>query len=1316
MRTKFTWIHAFCCVVILFLFLNNRFLDFENDLGYTQAPGDGLCSDCHTPTTSASLSISSLPQYIQPNKEYTITVSITRPNNSSLLRAGFQSVILNAAGGVAGEMISASPRSEVDQHINNNNGVINYFESEEQTVDEFADTNTISWKLKWMSPGEVGTTVKVYAGGVVADDFNSNFGALSVGHKNFTAVVEAPPTVTLNVSDVTCYGQSNGMVTAMASGPNSPFSYSWSNGAHTNKITNLAPGVYSVTVTNAHGLTTTAEAVVNQPPELFASATVIDPILCFGGKGTVFLEESGGEFPYLYSFNNGPFQSDNVFGNISGGTYLFAIKDANNCVETGSVFLSQPTALNSSISHMNVSCYGGSNGSLNLTPSGGTPEYSYHWSNGAVTQDLNNLVAGTYVVTISDMNGCLKVVSQSIAEPPPLTTSAVITHVTCNGDMDGSINLNTSGGTGALTYDWSPDGPDNPDNDLQDLDSLSAGVFSVTVTDMNGCIRSDTFTVEQTAFVLNAAVTNISCYGALTGAIDLSPGGGTGPLTYDWNTDGPDSLDNDPQDLDSLVAGTYIVEVTNSVGCVQADTFIVTQAPALVLEATVSNVLCDGAATGAIDIAATGGTGPLTFDWNTDGPDSLDNDMRDLDSLVAGTYIVEVTDSVGCVQADTFIVTQAPALVLEATVLNVLCNGAATGAIDLSPSGGTGPLTYDWNTDGPDSLDNDMQDLNSLVAGTYIVEVTDSVGCFRSDTFFLTQAPVLVLGATVSNVLCNGTATGAIDLFAAGGSGALTYDWSNDGPDEPDDDPQDIGGLTAGAYTVTVTDANGCSNTASFSVTQPAVITLGMTPQNASCFGFADATVLLSAAGGTGAFTYDWSNDGPDEPDDDPQDMGGLAAGAYTVTVTDANGCSNTASATVTQPDVITLGMTPQNASCFGFADGTVLLSAAGGTGAFTYDWSNDGPDEPDDDLQNITGLAAGAYTVTVTDANGCSNTASATVTQPAVITLGITPQNASCYGFADGTVLLSAAGGTGAFTYDWSNDGPDEPDDDPQNIAGLTAGAYTVTVTDANGCSITGSTIVSQPNDLVLTSTVKNVACFGELTGSIMIDVAGGTPAYTFIWSNGTSGNNLLNVGAGNYAISVVDANGCVITHDYNISQPASPVTVGIDSITMTTPGNNSGNVWITVGGGIQPYSYIWTNLATQELIYTEDLLGVYAGVYSLMVMDSNQCLVLLDSIVIQVITDVITDLSDYTGFQLFPNPNPGIFNVVLKQENLSANYRFAVHTITGLEVTAITFGAQILNTGGIIDLKALPSGQYYLHLWEDGKILGYKTFIVQR
>src|SRR5512133_3536274 len=487
------------------------------------------------------------------------------------------------------------------------------------------------------------------------------------------------------------------------------------------------------------------------------------------------------------------------------------------------------------------------------------------------------------------------------------------------------------------------------------------------------------FTITQPLAAVTApgVVTNVLCFGASTGAINITPAGGVGPYTFAWTGAG---VAAGAEDQTGLAAGAYSVIVTDANLCSTASLpFTITQpAAAVTAPGVVTNVLCFGGSTGAINITPAGGVGPYTFAWTGAG---VAAGAEDQTGLAAGAYSVIVTDANLCSTASLpFTITQpAAAVTAPGVVTNVLCFGGSTGAINITPAGGVGPYTFAWTGAGGAAA---AEDQAGIAGGADSVIVTDANSCSRASLPYTITQPLAAVTApgVVTSRLCFGASTGAINITPAGGVGPYTFAWTGAGVAAAAEDQT---GLAAGAYSVIVTDANSCS-TASlpFTITQPAAaVTAPGVVTNVLCFGGSTGAINITPAGGVGPYTFAWTGAGVAAG---AEDQTGLAAGAYSVIVTDANLCSTASlpftitqpAAAVTAPGVVT------NVLCFGGSTGAINITPAGGVGPYTFAWTGAGVAAGAEDQ---TGLAAGAYSVIVTDANLCS-TASLpfTITQPA--------------------------------------------------------------------------------------------------------------------------------------------------------------------------------------------------------------------------------------------------------------------------------------------------------------------------------------------
>ncbi|MBF9140923.1 T9SS type A sorting domain-containing protein [Hymenobacter properus] len=1025
--------------------------------------------------------------------------------------------------------------------------------------------------------GTDGTITLTVAGGTAPYTYLWNGGAtsqnrtgLGAGTYNVTvtdangctatasATIAQPALLTASAAktDVSCFGYATGTITLTVAGGTAPYTYLWNGGATTQNRTGLAAGTYNVTVTDAKGCTATASATISQPMLLTASAVKTD-VNCFGGtNGTITLTVAGGTSPYTYLWNGGATTQNRV--GLGAGTYNVTVTDANGCTATASATIAQPAAaLSASAAKTDVSCNGGSNGTITLTVTGGTSPYTYLWNGGVTSQNRSGLAAGTYNVTVTDANGCTTTASATIGQPALLTASAAKTDVSCYNGTNGTITLTVTGGTAPYTYLW------NGGATSQNRNNLSAGTYNVTVTDANGCTATASATIGQPALLTaSAAKTDVSCFNGTNGTITLTVAGGTAPYTYLWNG-GATS-----QNRTGLAAGTYNVTVTDSKGCTATASATISQPVLLTASAAKTDVSCYNGTNGTITLTVAGGTAPYTYLWNG-GVTS-----QNRSGLAAGTYNVTVTDANGCTAtASATIVQPAAALSASAAKTDVSCYNGSNGTITLTVTGGTAPYTYAWNGGVT------TQNRTGLAAGTYNVTVTDANGCTATASATIGQPALLTASAAKTDVSCNGGSNGTITLTVVGGTSPYTYLWNGGATS------QNRSGLAAGTYNVTVTDANGCTATASATVGQPALLTASAAKTDVSCNGGSNGTITLTVAGGTAPYTYLWNGGAT------TQNRSGLAAGTYNVTVTDSKGCTATASATIGQPALLTASAAKTDVSCYNGTNGTITLTVTGGTAPYTYLWNGGATS------QNRSGLAAGTYNVTVTDANGCTATASATIGQPALLTATAAKTDVSCYNGTNGTITLTVTGGTAPYTYLWNGGATS------QNRSGLATGTYNVTVTDSKGCTATASATIGQPMLLTASAAKTDVSCNGGSNGTITLTVTGGTTPYTYAWNSGATTQNLASLPAGTYNVTVTDANGCTATASATVGQPALLTASAAKTDVSCFDGTN-GTITLTVTGGTMPYSYLWNGGATSQ-----NRTGLGAGTYSVTVTDAKGC-----------------------------------------------------------------------------------------------------------
>lgn len=1025
----------------------------------------------------------------------------------------------------------------------------------------------------------------------------------------------------------TCPDLNNGSVTANPTNGVPPYAYVWNNGATTQTITNLAPGTYTVTVTDFVGCKASASFTVTEALNLTLVLNKKDIIGCGGNNGSAKVTVTLGVPPYAYKWSNNA-TTDSI-GNLGAGKYKVTVTDARGCTKIDSVTLTAPPPVFVSVNAKAFVCPGATNGTAKATIAGGTAPFTFAWSNGGTTDSISNLGAGIYRVTVTDVNGCPASAADTILMSPQLNATINAPAILC-GATTTNATVQVVGGVPPYKFLW------NTGVTTQTIIGLTAGSYKVTVTDTNGCTDVDSITITSVNITVNITKKDILCFGVNTGTAKVTATGGTLPYTYAWSNGATaDSVSN-------LAAGTYTVTVTDRNGCKATQTVTITQPTNVTINLVGDTLVCPSDSSGFVKVTATGGTGPYAFKWNTNAT------ADSIGKLTAGTYTVTVTDANGCQRTGSFIIRQAPAInitinstaivcgaentgmatatasggkapytylwsngkntpkvedlvtgtyrvtvtdangcsavketnvnvvsdfAITAVPRNVLCNGDNSGSILVTASGGTAPYTYAWNTG------STATEIVNLISGVYSVTVTDKNGCKLSQTMTITQPTALTVTATKSNVNCFSNNNGTATISVTGGTAPYTYRWSNNAI------TQNLTSLTPGTYSVTVTDANFCTKTASVTITQPTQLTANINSTNINCFGGSTGSATVATTGGTAPYTYKWSNNAT------TQSLSNLVTGTYIVTVTDANQCSALDTVVITQPTALQVSLTVNNIVCTSQQIGAITALPAGGTSPYTYKWSNNAT------TVAINNLPAGSYTVTVTDARGCTITATSGVAQVPNLSLSITKEDVSCFGTGDGLATVTATGDVAPYRYKWSNG------DTTATADNLTPGTYTVTVTGNAGCTGTISTTITQPTVLVLQTSKTDITCNTGNTGRATATVSGGKTPYSYSWSNGGNTATINNLTAGKYRVTVTDANECAKIDSVTIAQP-NPLTVNVTITKGTCEGSNSGNITTTVAGGTSPYTYKWSSGPT-----TASLTNVGAGTYTVTVTDSKGC-----------------------------------------------------------------------------------------------------------
>jgi len=925
-------------------------------------------------------------------------------------------------------------------------------------------------------------------------------------------------------------------------------------------FTNLPNGIYVVAVEDDNQVSDDTQTIVSNRnvvntvlvggvtnPVCFNAATGSFTVRGSGGTNTVYnFEITGPSFPTGSGFV-GSGTNAHIFTSLLAGTYSVVARDANNCIDPTplTVVVSQPTQVVITLSSTsNPLCVGNANGNIAVAATGGTAPYQYSINGGTFGSSgtFSGLTAGTYEITVRDNRGCIERLSGIVLTDPPVlqvTLDSQTDILGCFGESSGQIQVSATGGTAPYTY--SRDGVTFAANNGL-FTNLPAGTYNITVRDANGCtIVLAPVTLSQPNLltaVLQTQTDITDCFAQATGQISVTATGGTTP--YQYSRDNGGSFQASPT-FTGLVAGNYTILVRDARGCTATVTNITLTQPTQVnLSLSNSqNPLCKDANNGSVTVSASGGQPGYTYSING-GAFQASNVFM---GLTAGTYTVTVRDSKNCESTLANISLSEPDQLLVAVTARQdvqNCFGDNSGQITVSATGGTSP--YQYSRDNGSSFQASPT-FTGLVAGNYTILVRDANNCTATATpVTLSQPPVLALSIdSQANITgCFGDVTGSITVSATGGTPG--YEYSRNG--STFQTSPTFTGLTAGAYTITVRDSRGCTATVNATLTQPIQLTASLTSQtNILCFGQTTGAITVGATGGTAP--YEYSRNGTDFVASNL--FTGLAAGTYTITIRDSRGCTaQVQNITITQTAApLTASVTAQqNISCAGGSNGSINVTATGGTAPYTY--SRDGINFVANNGA-FTGLTAGTYTIMVRDANNCTVTLPpVTLTEPVVLqaTLAATT-SVSCNGGNNGSATISATGGTSPYQYSRDNGSNFQPS---PIFNGLVAGNYTILVRDANGCTVNVPVTISQPTVLALSTTTSNVSCNGAANGSATVTTSGGTASYSYSWNTAPVQTTATATGLapGSYTVTVTDANGCTQTANVTITQPpvvAAPV-----------------------------------------------------------------------------------------------------------------------------------------------------------------------------
>jgi hypothetical protein len=974
--------------------------------------------------------------------------------------------------------------------------------------------------------------------------------------------------ISLVSSPVKCYGSATATISANAKGAwvgNKTYAWTKKNDAsfskNTSIIENVSSGTYYCKISD--DLHFEVDSItLTDPAELVAVQNLQQDAKCYGsldGRLGATVTGGTGAVSYLWSGTGaGIIATNQVQNTLAAGTYSLVVTDVNNCTDTiKNMVIAEPTLI--TFQNCDVTKINGVDGAVHLRIMGGTVPYLYSWSGpsgfSATTQDIGGIrTAGNYTVTVTDHNLCKRDTTFLIIDSQYLY--AKLTNkkdISCKGGADGSLTVLAvpNNSTPSITYNWA--GPNGYTGSTATINNLKAGVYSVTVTDVNQdpdevyIISNIELTEPANELSVDLVKGDQACFGLPNGFIDANPSGGTLPYRYSWKKEG-NSLPDVTEVIIGLALGSYEVTVLDTNNCEVKKAISINEPSKITAQHSLSPVSCtESKNDGTIDITPAGGTGAYTFHW------SNGLTTEDVSLLSAGTYRCSITDVNLCTETFDFVVGQPNPLSASFTNTNVSCYDGENGSIALEVSGGNSSYNYSWSNGRTEAS------LNGLKKGYYSVTVTDGKNCQKYFSTSLTQPDEISVSATsIKHASCKGAADGSLSLSTQGGKAPYIWVW-NDGKTG-----SSIDGLNATDHIVTIHDANSCTKSATFQIVEPSELVL--TEQvdkhiNVKCNGAKTGELEVSASGSSGQYQYSidgttWQFIGK---------FSNLEGGNHSVMVRDEKvpTCVKSTDISIIQPEAIAFpSASGTDITCNNSNNGKINAIATGGTAPLAYTLKLNG-----DIVENATGKSTGIfenlaegenYTVEVTDANLCEvvKTSSLKIINPALLSVkSCAIDDITCPNLANGEVDVQVEGGSGNYTYALKQKGVETGNSTGASsgkFSGIKPGDnYTIEVTDGNNCpaAISPSFNLKNPEKIsIATELVTKTSGIGLADGGINIIATGGTGTLNYILSDGTSqmSGSFVGLPKGNYTITVTDGSSCnsATSNPLIIDEP----TAGVD------------------------------------------------------------------------------------------------------------------------------------------------------------------------
>jgi gliding motility-associated-like protein len=992
----------------------------------------------------------------------------------------------------------------------------------------------------------------------------------------FTDTLKSHPKPDIGIAmkkNVSCYGFSDGKIRVNISSGKSPFTYSWNIAGSNDSIANLSSGTYTAFVNDSNNCKDTLAIQITQPDSLRASLNFKHPLCYLSLDGYIKVLPIGGTPPFLYSINGGGFSSVDSFAGLTGAVYTIQVRDSQFCIKTYTQTLTNPPAIQLALLSDSVKCFGTNGGKIQIIATGGTPGYTYRLNTMAFDTFSNkpNLFSANYTLSIRDLNGCQKDSSIQVASYSQISlTKTILDTIRCKNGNDGRISLTASGGKSPYTF--SINGGGFQASNI--FANLNVGMKYFRVRDAFNCEFLDSILLSEPAGMTSNIVIqkNVACYGQSNGKARVIVVGGILPYSYLWSNG--ITIDS----TSTLNSGIHYVRITDTKNCKDSVSFTITQPDSLHANLSLYNPRCHNTL-GSIKVNPLGGTAPYQFSINASAFSSTDS----FTNLLGIGHSIVVLDNNFCSKTFSPLLITPSQLTATYKVDSVRCFGASTGRIIVNYSGGTGTKTIRSNT-----IINAGDTVKNLSAGNYLIEVSDANNCKVDSLVNLAQYADIVLNVQKDTVKCFGSATASMSISVTGGAGGYSYGVNSSAFGSSNI----FTGLAAGIQLAKVSDKYQCQKTQNVTITQIDSMSINTQLTHNLCFRDSLGKVKFLISGGTPPYSISFNGSGYGSIDSFVK----LPAGSFMYSVRDINNCLKNGNVIITQPTPLISSTVIDSVKCFKQSTGSIVVNPSGGTPNYMFSFNG----QAFVSGNSFVNLAAGTYNVKIRDANLCIKDTNVVVKSSDSFYFSYLVDSIDCNNANNGRVNIMPAGGKPPYQFSL-NAGVFNSNN---IISNLTPTNHTIQIRDAYNCILNLPISLTNPSPIVIQidSNIPN-NCFNESKGRLQVSSSGGTLPHSYSWSNSGVLNRIINLPAGTYTVTVMDAKNCIKTLTTSISQPTD-FSIIPNQTNLKCFGDGDGSISIIVSGSNPSYSYLWSNGAT-----TSNISNLIGGTYSITITDANQC-----------------------------------------------------------------------------------------------------------